>query len=202
MPWIDPQQTAPDEWSGESAGQGDSVKSVYERAHETAVPFGRDEAVRLHGAAVTDEFRSREYTHAHVSYHLAVERDGRVKLMSNGHLWGGGEDHQRFRAQYRRDGEPTDTEPFEAYRVWRRYQYGTVGRAEGGGLTFEADSPVQEDTSELEWLELYSTAQLRIAELELVRNPPYARHLLVERGRWDSVRDAFTYNPYAFAVGP
>jgi hypothetical protein len=49
---------------------------------------------------------------------------------------------------------------------------------------------------------MYSSDQLRLAEAELVRNPPLARYALVTQGLWADVRDAFRYNPEAFASPP
>lgn len=202
MPWIDPHESAAEQWAGADSDVPGPKRSVYERAHETGVPFERDDDLRLSGSSVTEEFRTRDYTYAHVTYHLAVERDGRVKLLSKGHLWGNGEEHQRFRAQYRREGEPTDTDPFETYRVWMRYQFGTVSRDDDGTVDFQPTERVKEHSRELAWPEMYSSAQLRVAELELVRNPALARYVLRERGLWRDVQDAFRYNTQAFAVGP
>jgi hypothetical protein len=49
---------------------------------------------------------------------------------------------------------------------------------------------------------MYSSDQLRLAEAELVRNPPLARHVLRERELYDDVRYALRYNPEAFDRGP
>lgn len=200
MPYIDPSETDPSAWGGDE-GDERPLRTVYERAHATPVPYERDDLLVRHGDALTEAFRTREYEHARVAYHLAVEADGRVKLLTKGHLWGGGERHQRFRAQYRRESEPSDTDPFTAYTAWIRFQFGTVGRSDGG-LTFQPDADATEVSRTLDWDDLFRSDQLRLAELELVRNPPLARYVLRDRGRWDAVRDSLRYSPEAFVVGP
>ena len=200
MPWVDPHETDPEQWAGDAATDRSSA-SVYERALDTGRPFERTDKLVLQGSSVAEEFRTRGYERARIDYHLAVESDGRVKLLARGHLWGGDEPHQRFRAQYRREGEPTDTVPFDEYLTWTRYQYGTID-VEGGRLTFEAESDRQERMRRLDWADLYAPDRLRLAELELVRNPALARYVLRDRGDWRDVADALRYNPEAFAVRP
>lgn len=201
MPWIDPRENDPDAWRASEPGEP-AVRTVYERAYETAVPYERRDDVYRNGEAVTGEFRTREYEHAKVSYHLAVEGNGRVKLLAKGHLWGDDEVHQRFRAQYRRPGEPTDTEPFDDYHVWVRFRLGTVARRDGS-LQFEpTDEKPSEKLRTLAWGSLFGPDRVRLAELELVRNPPLARYVLRERDQWAMIRDSLRYNPDAFTVGP
>ena len=49
---------------------------------------------------------------------------------------------------------------------------------------------------------MYSADQLRLAEAELVRNPPLARYALSQKGIWEDVRDTLRYNPDAFDRRP
>jgi hypothetical protein len=200
MPWVDPHETDPERWAGDT-GARQSCTSVYERALATESPFERTDKLVLRGPSVTEAFRTRGYDRVRVDYHLAVERDGRVKLLAHGHLWGGDEPHQRFRAQYRREGEPTETVPFDEYLTWMRYQFGTI-EVEDGRLSFEAENGREERTRRLDWDDLFASDRLRLAELELVRNPALARYALREREQWRPVADALRYNPDAFAVEP
>lgn len=200
-PWIDPDETDPRTWTGESQTR-DDIRTVYERAHATSLPYERRESLTLSGPDVADEFRTREYDKVKLRYNIGVDTQGRVKLLSKGHLWGTEETHQRFRIQYRRPAEPTTVPPFEEYSTWLRYRSGTVHREEGT-ISFEPDpEQTEEQTHTLGWKEMYSTDQLRIAEAELVRNPPLARYVLGQRGLWDDICDALRYNPAAFDRGP
>jgi hypothetical protein len=200
MPWVDPHETDPEQWAGAEASER-SCTPVYERALETGRPFERTDKLVLEGSSAVEEFRTRGYERVRVDYHLAVEAGGRVKLLSRGHLWGGDEPHQRFRAQYRREGEPTETVPFDEYLTWTRHQFGTID-IEDGRLAFDAESDRQERMRRLDWSELYAPDRLRLAELELIRNAALARYALRARGDWRAVEDALRYNPAAFAVRP
>jgi hypothetical protein len=200
--WIDPTETDRETWAGPSARRP-GVRSVYERAHETTLPYERRESLALAGPDVAEEFDTRAYDRVKLHYSVGVDVDGRVKLLSKGHLWGDEETHQRFRTQYRRPPEPTDIPPFEEYSVWMRFQRGTVHRDDDGTISFEPDpTETEEQTLTLAWPDLYSTDQMRIAEAELVRNPPLARYALDSLGLWDDVRDVFRYKPDAFDRGP
>jgi len=200
-PWIDPDETDPETWTGESQTR-DDVRTVYERAHATTLPYERRESLMLSGPDVADEFRTMAYDRVKLHYRVGVDSDGRIKLLSKGHLWGAEETHQRFRIQYRRPAEPTTVPPFEEYSAWVRYQTGTVHH-EAGTMSFEPDpAQTEEQTRTLEWQEMYSTDQLRIAEAELVRNPPLARYALGQQGLWNDICDTLRYNPEAFDLAP
>ena len=201
MPWFDPEENRREAWDG-APDTPDGFKPTYERAVDTGWPYERSDQVKVGPPHVGDAFRTRQYTHARAYYQLAVEPNGRVKLVARGHLWGDDEDHQQFRAQYRRAAEPTDTEPFGEYVAWMRYQFGTVSR-EDGDLQFVPDEDrTEEEVRDLSWTEFFRPEQLRMAELELVRNPAFARHVLTERGEWDEVCTALRYNPDAFDTSP
>lgn len=200
-PWIDPDETDPEMWTGEQPDRSDH-RSVYERAHETTLPYQRREGLTLSDPDVADEFWTAAYDSVKLHYNIGVDVEGRVKLLSKGHLWGAEESHRRFRIQYRRPAEPTTVPPFEEYSAWIRYQSGTV-RREDGEITFEAaPSETEEETHTFDWQEMYSADQLRLAEAELVRNPPLARYALRRQGLWADVRDALRYNPVAFDWEP
>jgi hypothetical protein len=200
-PWIDPEETDPATWTGEPETPSGSA-TVYERAHGTTIPYERRDDLTVWGPDVAAEFRTAAFDHARLHYHVAVDSKGRVKLLSTGHLWGHEETHRRFRIQYRRAAEPTDVPPFTEYTAWTRFETGTVGN-DGDGLQFEPDPDrTEERTLTLSWPAMYSSDQLRLAEAELVRNPPLARHVLRERELYDDVRYALRYNPEAFDRGP
>ena len=202
-PWIDPDETDPETWTGEPERRSE-VRSVYERAHATSLPYERTENVNLAGDDVADEFRTMAYDRVKLHYNIGVDVEGRVKVLTKGHLWGDEETHQRFRIQYRRPAEPTTIRPFEEYSIWVRYQSGTVRReGEQETLTFEPDpTQTEEKTRTIEWPEMYSIDQLRIAEAELVRNPPLARYALRTLELWDDLCDTLRYNPDAFERSP
>lgn len=200
-PWIDPDETDRETWTGESNRQTAS-RSVYERAHATSLPYERRDDVLLSGPHVAAEFENAAFDHAKLHYRIGVDTEGRVKLLSKGHLWGSEETHQRFRIQYRRPPEPTETPPFEVYTAWVRFQTGTVSRSEDT-LSFDPNpTKTRENSFTLAWPKMYSADQLRIAEAELVRNPALARYALVAHGLWDDVCDTFRYNPDAFERSP
>jgi len=199
-PWVDPSDTDPEPWAG-SGGAGDTT-SVYERAHETTTPYERREQVHLSGPAVAAEFENASHDSAKLWYQVGVDANDRLKLLVKGLLWGDEEAHSRFRVQYRREPEPTETAPFETYDAWQRVETGTIER-EDGVSTFVSDAePIEERTLTLSWEAMYSADQLRIAEAELVRNAALARYVLAEQGLWVDVRDTLRYNPAAFGVGP
>lgn len=200
-PWINPDESKREAWTG-TTERATATRTVYERAHETATPYERREEVVVSGPDVAAEFRTARYDNAKLHYHIVVDGQCRVRLLTKGHLWGHEESHRRFRVQYRREAEPTEVPPFEEYSAWTRFQTGTVTR-EDGSLVFEPDPDATEErTLTLSWPEMYSSDQLRVAEAELVRNPPLARYALVQQGLWDEVRDALRYNPGAFGKGP
>jgi hypothetical protein len=68
---------------------------------------------------------------------------------------------------------------------------------DGNGLDSDP-TRTQEKTLTLPWPEMYSADQIRIAEAELVRNPPLARYALLTNELWADVRDTLRYNPEAF----
>lgn len=197
----------PTAWRGQTLQDdvriGDDIRTVLQRAAETRKPYQYKADEFLHGDHIAEMFRSREYTHARVVYDCGLEANGRIKLLTRGHFWGSDDAHQRFQAQYRRPPVPTETIPFDSYEVWMRYRFGTVERSDGGSIRFVADPDRDgESLRSLDWDSLYQPVQRRLAELELVRNPEFARYRLLEHGEWDDVRNLFRYDPTAFAVGP
>jgi hypothetical protein len=206
--YVDPRETDPSKWRG-STPRGDSdggrpaIRSVVERALATETPYRRT-ATRVYGPAVVrEEFDSRDYHHAKVYYDAGVTADGAVKLLTRGYLWGDDERHQRYKSQYRRDPEPADEPPFGEYTVWNRYRYGTASRDSDGELVFEPDPDESgEYMRSVAWADLYTPVRTRLAELELVRNPAFARYRLGECEEWDEFGRPLAYDLDAFDVGP
>lgn len=204
---TDPADRDPKAWRGaerfEDIRTGAATRSVLERAHGTAVPYQDEDDELLTDERLFEEFRSREYTRVRVHYNCGVEANGRIKLFTQGHFWGGDDEHQRFKAQYRRAPPPTETVPFDTYEVWMRFQYGTVERVDGGTVEFRPDTErTGEELRELPYEELYTPVQQRLVELELVRNPPLARHVLMEQDRWEDDAAWLRYDPDAFDIPP
>jgi hypothetical protein len=202
--WVDPDEADPAQWRGtgphEDLRRGAETVSVLERAGRSPLPYQHE--IDIHHTDVAEQFRSSEYEHARVVYNSGVDAERRIKLLTRGVLWGGDETHQRFQAQYRRPPPPTETVPFGEYTVWSRYQYGTIERTDDG-LTFTAnDEGPDESLQDLDWATLFDPVRERLAELELVRNPSFARYRLEELGEWEGYRTRFQYDPDAFAVGP
>jgi hypothetical protein len=204
--YVDPDETDPSKWRG-SAGDrgtgGDDLRSVVERALATTEPYRRREAKLYGPEVVREEFDTRDYHHAKVYFDCGVTADGGVKLLTRGYLWGDDERHQRYKSQYRREPDPTDEPPFGAYTVWNQYQFGTASRDGDGTLQFEPDPDESgEYLRSVDWDALYTPVRVRLAELELVRNPAFARYRLEELGGWEDYGASLRYDPDAFAVGP
>jgi hypothetical protein len=201
MPWIDANETDPARWRGRrergppSTDDPDPMPSTVARAHRAPRPFRYRSTVRVGGALRPE---SRDYDRAALHFDGVVTEAGRVKLVAYGYLWDGHDPDRRFRAQYRRAAPPTETVPFREYTVWRRYQYGTVS-ATGGEVTFAPNGEIRTvEAKPIKWPAVPGPVQLRLAELELVRNPHLARYVLRDRGLWDAVDGFFRWDPLAF----
>ncbi|MUV89147.1 hypothetical protein GJ629_03890 [Halapricum sp. CBA1109] len=205
MPRMDPDDRNPDSWRRTSLRDGlrcgSEVRTVVERAHATRLPYQYEYETVSSGPRVADEFGTREYTNARVRFNCGVEGNGRVKLLTQGHFWGGPDRHQRFKAQYRRAPPPTETVPFDGYETWVNYRYGVVER-DGDSIEFVPSEDGGEEVRPIEWAEMFAPVQRRLVELELVRNPPLARYVLEDIGEWEAFASALRYDVDAFDVGP
>ncbi|MFC6973816.1 hypothetical protein ACFQL1_02640 [Halomicroarcula sp. GCM10025709] len=203
--WVDPDETDPQAWQGRGTGEpargGTDCLSVIERARRTSLPYQHEADVH-HTDAVAAQFQSRAYTDARVVYNSGLDVERRIKLLTRGVLWGGAETNQRFKAQYRRAGPPTESVPFGEYTVWSRFQYGTIKRGDSGVTFAPDDSEPEEEVRTLPWDELYDPVKYRLVELELVRNPSFARYRLQELGEWDAFETQLRYDIGAFAFEP
>ncbi|QIO22336.1 hypothetical protein [Haloarcula sp. JP-L23] len=203
--WVDPDETDPATWRGsgphDDLRRGEDVGSVLERAARTPLPYQYEED-RHYSEAVAEIFRTSQFSNARVVYNCGIDAHRRIKVLTRGLLWGGGEDHQRFKAQYRRPPSPTETVPFGEYTVWTRFQYGHIVRTDDGVTFSPGDSAPEEKLETLAWADLYEPVRQRLVELELVRNPPFAKYRLQELDEWEEYRTQFRYDADAFALGP
>ncbi|MFB6280802.1 MAG: hypothetical protein ABEH40_02145 [Haloferacaceae archaeon] len=202
MPWIDASESDPARWRGGRGGEpappsddAEPMSSTVARAHRAPRPFRCRTTVRVGGALRPD---ARNYDRAALHFDGAVTGAGRLKLVAYGYLWEGTDPDRRFRAQYRREAPPTETVPFREYTVWRRYQYGTVADPRGD-VEFVPDGKVRTVAAKpIKWPALPGPVQLRLAELELVRNPHLARYVLRDLDLWEAVDGFFRWDPAAF----
>ncbi|MBV0900626.1 hypothetical protein [Haloarcula salina] len=203
--WVDPDEADPAQWRGKGPFDdlrcGEETVSVLDRANRTPVPYQYEVDIH-HTADVAEQFRSHDYDNARVIYNCGIDEMRRIKLLTRGVFWGGSETHQRFQAQYRRSPPPTEDAPFDEYTVWSRYHNGTIERTDDGVTFVEDVSEPEETMRTLDWDELFDPVKERLAELELIRNPEFARYRLIERGEWETYRTRFRYDTDAFAVGP
>ncbi|MFB6223374.1 MAG: hypothetical protein ABEH86_06845 [Haloarcula sp.] len=202
--WVDPDETDPEQWRGTQHGdlrRGSETVSVFKRAIQTPLPYQYEVDIH-HTDGVSDQFETHEYEHARVIYNSGVDTKRRLKLLARGVFWGGDETHQRFQAQYRRSPPPTDSVPFQEYTVWSRYRYGTIKRTDDGMTFHENGDGPEESLRTLDWDKLFNPVKERIAELELIRNPPFAKYRLEEIGEWEAYRTRFRYDTDVFATSP
>ena len=95
---------------------------------------------------------------------------------------------------FSRAADPTDSVPYER---WLRFQRGDVSGDEY--IHFEPTAgAVEEERTREEWDDLDWATRIRLAELELVRNEPFARYRLQEHGEWVAVSGTLRWKPTAF----
>jgi hypothetical protein len=197
--WVDPKETAADAWGGvddeELAAAPSPAASVIERAVSTRRPTQYTDGTYLTPASEgTDDY-------ARIQFNCAVDRAGTVRLTARGYRWGGTESDRRFKSLFMREADPTDTVPFDTYERWLRFQRGEVTNFEDGDeyIHFEpTEGAVEEGREDCEWERLRWAVRIRLAELELVRNAPFARYRLQERGEWEAIRGTLRWKPTAF----
>jgi hypothetical protein len=202
--WVDPKETAVDAWGGvdeeEMAAAPSPAESVIERAVSARRPIQYTDGAYLMPTSGGADGAERD-GYARIQFNCAVDRAGAIRLTARGYRWGGTESDRRFKSLFTRAAEPTDTVPFDTYERWLRFQRGDVTGFEDGDeyITFEpADGAVEEGREQREWEHLRWAVRIRLAELELVRNAPFARYRLQERGEWDAVRGTLRWKPTAF----
>jgi hypothetical protein len=200
--WVDPKETAANAWGvpDEDDASRAPVATVFERALSTRYPIQYTDGAFLTPMAAGPDGRAVE-GYARIQFNCAVDSTGTIKLTARGYRWGGGEPDMRFKSLFSREAEPTETIPFDEYEQWLRFQHGEVANFEDGDayIDFEpTDGTVEEGRERRAWAGLRWAVRLRLSELELVRNAPFARYRLQEREEWEAVRGTLRWKPTAF----
>jgi hypothetical protein len=192
--WLNPRDTDAEEWRGDD-GDGGPARLIptIEWALTVDLPYERSETIVVHDASGEDDGAGDEasdgpaygsYESVRLEFEYGVAANGEISLGVIGWLWNGAEPDRRFRARYRREGSPTETEPFGRYDARERWQTGTVVRARKRSVSFTASGDPREEVTVRRWEEIEKPTRLRLAEAELVRSPEFARYVLRERGVW------------------
>ena len=202
--WVDPKETAAGAWGAtdeDDAPATSPAVPVFERALSTRPPVQYADGAYLTPMTADPNERTDGDGYARIQFNCAVDRVGTIKLTARGYRWGGDEPDMRFKSLFSRAAEPTETVPFETYERWLRFQHGTVTGFEDGDayIDFEpTDGAVEDGRERRAWTALRWAVRLRLAELELVRNAPFARYRLRERDEWDAVCGTLRWKPTAF----
>lgn len=202
--WVDPKETAAVAWGGVDddsiAAAPSPAASVVERAMAARPPIQYTDGAYLTPMAEGADGPERD-DYARIQFNCTVNRAGTVKLTARGYRWGGEASDMRFKSLFTREADPTDTVPFDTYERWLRLQRGEVTGFEDGDeyIHFEPTAgAIEEDRTRRAWADLRWSIRLRLAELELVRNAPFARYRLQEREEWAAVRGTLRWKPTAF----
>jgi len=202
--WVDPKETAAGAWGGvdddSTAPAPSPTVPVMERAVAARPPIQYTDGAYLAPAAEGADGTDRD-SYARVQFNCAVNRAGTIKLTGRGYRWGGEESAVRFKSLFTREADPTETVPFDTYERWLRLQRGEVTGFEDGDeyIHFEpTEGAIEEGRKQRAWAELRWAVRLRLAELELVRNAPFARYRLQERDEWETIRGTLRWKPTAF----
>jgi len=203
--WVDPKETAAGAWSEAAEGPErpavPPATPVVERAHATRYPVQYTDGAFLTPATAPTADGPEASEYARIQFNCAVDGAGTIKLTARGYRWGGEDADVRFKSLFSRAPMPTETQPIETYERWRRAQRGTVSGFEAGDEYIDfvpEDGTTEESRERREWDQLRWAVQLRLAELELVRNTAFARYRLRERDEWDAVRGTVRWKPTAF----
>lgn len=199
MAWIDPHDADPEEWSGSSDRPApEPIGSTIERAHRAGKQLSYEDAVVLGPDELADEFPKAGYRHAYFQFDLDLRFDTTIRLLSRGYVWDGDVPDQRFRVLYRRPNSPTRTVPFGEYAVWTRFQYGEVAEAHQDHVHFHGRGDPEDEKRIVNWVDLQEPVRIALAELELARNPPFAKYRLEELDAWTDIDTAIRWRPHAF----
>ena len=202
--WVDPKETAAGPWTGaadESSASASPASPVVERATRARYPLQYADGAFLTPSTTAELGGPNPGGYARVQFNCAVDGRGTVKLTARGYQWGGEEPDRRFKSLYTREAGPTDTVPFDTYERWRRSQRGVVDGFEEGNEYIDFDpseGTIEEVRERCAWGTLWSAVRLRLAELELVRNTPFARYRLRELEKWAEIRGTLRWKPTAF----
>lgn len=151
---------------------------------------------------LADEFPDANYRHAYFQFDLDLRYDGTIRLLSRGYVWDGTRPDQRFRVLYRRPHDPTRTVPCGQYAVWTRYQYGRVTDIHREHVDFTGSDEPADEKRLVDWRNLQEPIRIRLAEIELARNPAFATYRLEELDAWPDIDTAIRWRPHAFDERP
>lgn len=199
MVWIDSHDADPAAWGArENRPPPDPIPPTMERAHDASPQLSYQDAVSLGPEELADEFPDAGYRHAYFQFDLDLRFDTTIRLLSRGYVWDGSAPDQRFRVLYRRPASPTTTVPCGKYAVWTRFQYGRVTDVQRDGIAFKGRKDPEDGKRLVPWSKLQEPIRIRLAELELARNPPFAKYRLEELDAWEDVDTAIRWRPHAF----
>lgn len=199
MAWIDPHDANPEAWGGKQhRPPPEPIPPTLERARDAGPRLSYQDAVVLGPEELGDEFPNANYRHAYFQFDLDLRFDTTIRLLSRGYVWDGDEPDQRFRVLYRRPKSPTRTVPFGDYAVWTRYEYGRVEDINRDEVVFEGSGDATDVKRITQWHDLQEPVRIALAELELARNPSFAKYRLEELDAWADIDTAIRWRPHAF----
>lgn len=202
MVWIDPHESDASAWAGTADPPPEPIAPTMERAHDAGPRVSYQDAVSLGPEELSDEFPASGYRHAYFQFDLDLRFDTTIRLLSRGYVWDGSEPDQRFRVLYRRPASPTRTVPCGQYAVWTRFQYGCVTGVHREDVSFSGRDEPEDEKRLVSWSELQEPIRVRLAELELARNPPFAKYRLEAIEAWADMDAAIRWRPHAFGERP
>ncbi|EMA42625.1 hypothetical protein [Halobiforma nitratireducens] len=207
--WIDPKPQSAEEWgtntrreklrADEWAVLDDvgPIEDTLERALAVELPYQDSERVRYRRTdlGLDDD----PYTDGRAIVDGGVTDAEQIKLMARGYLWNGEavvDNGERFKIQVRRPGSPDGIDPFREYEIWYRYQPGTITTELE--REFEPTEPSETKRRTVDFEDVPEPLCHHLAKLELIRNPPFARHVLREHGWWTEYAEPLRWDPAAF----
>jgi hypothetical protein len=199
--WIDPHDSRSSWGRDPEEDLPDRIRPTIERAHEATVPYQYREHRTFDETLSEVVLDGVEYTSGEYVVDGGVTADRKLKLHARGLLWRADDPGtaRRFKLQIVREGPPTETVPYGEYDVWQRYQFGhvTVDDIDGPAFEPQTDSS-RTERSVASFDDLLEPVRLHVSELELVRNPSFARYRLDERDEWAAYGAVFRWKADAF----
>lgn len=202
--WIDPKEsrTGWDERQ-EPEPMPAHVEPTRERAAAVDVPYQYKEHRGYQGTLWGVTVGGVTYTSGDLKVNAGVTSDRTLKLHARGVLWRDDVETdgraRRFKLQVVRGPPVTDTVPYGTYEVWERHQFGDVTVDEVTGPSFSPEPDTTGTSRErVAFEDLLEPTKLRVSELELVRNTPFAAYRLEERDCWEEYGAVFRWKGNAF----
>ncbi|MFC3476879.1 hypothetical protein [Halobacterium litoreum] len=200
--WIDPHDSKAEAWGGNrDVSMPEAIESTEERAHRVELPFQYREHRSYERTLDGVEIGGVTYPSGNFVVNGGIAADRTLKLHARGLLWqrDSGENARRFKMQLVRDPPVTDSVPFGDYRSWERFQLGEVNVDDVTGPSFDPDPSTNETRRDsTPFGDLLEPLKRRVAELELVRNPAFAKYRLEERDEWETYGAVFRWQANAF----